>query len=113
MSLVLDFPRMTGSGDYKALISATGMGPGHHGVDIPLSMDSMVRDTYLGIYPFAIHNGLQGTLSATGDALADFTVPAGLPASPIGRTYWLAAVAIQPGFLPQFSSVAIPIEIVP
>ena len=41
------------------------------------------------------------------------TVPAGLPSGLIGRTYYMAAIANQPGQLPEYSSVAVPVEFTP
>jgi hypothetical protein len=113
LNFQVDFPDAASFNGYKILISATGTGPTNYGVDIPLTRDFMVNRTFLGDYPFQIHTGMQGTLDAFGQATAQIVAPAGLPPSLIGRTYWLAAIASLPGNVPEFSSIAIPIEILP
>ena len=113
LSLTLDFPITAGLDRYKVLISATGTGPGFRGVDIPLTLDSLVMDTFFGIYPVPTYSNMQGTLNASGDAAASLTVPAGIPGGLVGRTYYFAAIANQPGQLPEFSSVAVAVEIAP
>jgi hypothetical protein len=81
-------------------------------VDIPLTHDSLVRNTFSGIYPI-VSSTMHGTLDANGDGNASLTIPAGISTSLIGRTYYLAAVANQPGQLPEYSSVAVSLEITP
>ncbi len=110
--LSLDFPTAAANEEYKVLFSTTGEGPVFFGVDIPLSLDSMLTDTYAGLYPFAVSSGLQGVLDANGDATASFTVPA-LPSSFVGRSLWMAAIANLPAALPNHSSVAVQMEILP
>lgn len=111
VQLELNFPAAAAGDDYKVLISAAGFGPTTYGVEIPLTQDSMVIDTFFGTYPMPTHSNMQGTLSATGSALASFTVPSGLPSALVGRTYWIAAIASPPGQLPHYSSVYAPLEI--
>lgn len=113
INLQLDFFRAARFDQYKVLISGTGMGPSYYGVAIPLSRDPYALDTFLGNYPFSVHSGLHGTLDAVGDANASFTSPAGLPVGLVGRTFWLAAIANKPGAPPEYSSIALPIEITP
>jgi FG-GAP repeat protein len=113
LNLNLDFPGAAGFDEYKILISESGVGPTRYGVDIPLTLDSLVLDTYSGIYPVPVYNDLHGTLDANGDASGSLTVPAGIPSALIGNTYYFAAIANQIGQLPEFSSVAIPISITP
>lgn len=113
LNFQIDFPDEAGFDRYKVLISATGTGPTNYGVDIPLTRDFMVNRTFLGDYPFPTHAGMQGTLDVFGQATAQIVAPAGLPLSLVGRIYWLAAIASPPGQVPEFSSIAIPITIVP
>lgn len=107
----LDFPAAASFDSYKVLISATGVGPSFYGVEIPLTRDALVVSTFLGNYPFATYANLHGTLDANAQASASITVPAGLQAGLIGRTFWLAAIANQAGQLPRYSSVAVAIGI--
>jgi hypothetical protein len=72
VQLHLNFPAAAAGDDYKVLISAAAFGPTTDGVEIPLTQDSMVVDTFLGNYPMAVHSNLLGTLSATGQAQASY-----------------------------------------
>jgi FG-GAP repeat protein/VCBS repeat protein len=108
-----DFPSSAGSDFFKVLVSATGTGPSHFGVDIPLTPDRLVRTTFFGGYPFVTHNNMQGTLDSFGHAVSTLTVPAGLPGSLVGRRFFFASIANQAGQLPEYSSAAIQIEITP
>jgi hypothetical protein len=99
---------------YRVLISGSGTGPMNFGIQIPLSYDSLVIDTFMGSYPFPQSSDLHGTLDAAARASASVTLPAGLPASLIGNTYHLAAISNLPGQLfPRYSSVAVPMTITP
>ncbi|NQU49811.1 MAG: FG-GAP repeat protein [Planctomycetes bacterium] len=109
----LAFPIAAATDDYKILISASGAGPTTYGVEIPLTQDGVVLDTYFGNYPVPTHSGMHGTLDTSGNASASLTVPAGLPSGLIGNNYWIAAIANQPGQLPEYSSVAVVVKITP
>ncbi|NQU48403.1 MAG: FG-GAP repeat protein [Planctomycetes bacterium] len=111
ISLDLDFPNSAGLLEYKVLISQTGVGPIHLGVDIPLSLDNLVVDTAQGHYPVAVHNTLQGALDANGNASGDLTVPAGISSALIGQVYYVAAIAHQTNRRPEYSSVATSVTI--
>jgi FG-GAP repeat protein len=112
VNLNLAFPAAAAFGDYKILISKTGIGPTNFGVDIPLTEDFLTRRSYAGNYPAASSN-MHGALDASGDATASMTIPAGLPISMIGTTYYLAAVAQRPNQAPALSSVALTVLITP
>lgn len=109
----LNFPEVAALKEYKILISQTGTGPTHYGVDIPLTQDNLVVDTYMGNYPVNSHTDLHGILNSDGNAFASLTVPAGIPSSIIGNTYFIAAIANLPGNLPEHSSIARTLTIVP
>jgi FG-GAP repeat len=113
ISLDLNFPPRTAFFDYKTLISSTGIGPTNYGVDIPLTADSLAIDTFNGLYPVSTYSDLHGTLDADGDSTASMTIPGGLPSAMIGNTYWFAAIAMPFGGMPENSSVARMITIVP
>lgn len=108
----LDFPAAYGGLAYEVLISASGVGPTHYGVDIPLTLDSLVMNTHAGIYP-VMHHAMHGTLAKGGNGFASISVPAGLDASLIGNTYYLAAIAGSPGLAPQVSSISRTLTIIP
>lgn len=113
VGLELSFPNVAALEPYKVLISATGAGPTLHGVEIPLTLDSMVINSYQGNYPIPTYSGLQGGLDASGNASASFDVPAGLSSSMIGRHFWMAAIVEPSGSLPTFSSVGVELTVVP
>jgi hypothetical protein len=110
--LSLDFPAGASMNEYKILISGSGTGPTHYGVDIPLTQDGLVIDTFIGNYPAPASN-MHGTLDANGQASASLSIPAGVPSALIGNVYYLAAIANQAGQLPEFSSVAVSLTIIP
>lgn len=112
IDLALNFPVEAVSNEYKILISSTGVGPTNYGIDIPLTQDSLVIETFLGIYPVPASN-MHGTLDGYGNASASLTIPADLPSALVGNIYYLAAIANQPGQLPDFSSVAVQLLVVP
>jgi hypothetical protein len=112
LNLNLNFPDAAGFDEYKILISKSGIGPSWHGVNIPLTRDSLVLDTYFGIYPVSVNN-MHGTLDANGDASGSLTVPAGISSTLIGNTFFFAAIANQLSQLPEYSSVAVLITITP
>ncbi|RMH03515.1 MAG: hypothetical protein D6702_05825 [Planctomycetota bacterium] len=108
----LRFPPEAATFGYRVLISGTGTGPFHLGVDIPLTPDGLLVQSYYGVYPFDYSFGLQGSLDANAQAAGTIGI---LPRSPsiVGRTFWMAAVAEPPGGLPAYSSVAAPVEVLP
>ncbi|NQU47907.1 MAG: FG-GAP repeat protein [Planctomycetes bacterium] len=108
-----DFPDAAAAQNYKLLISQTGTGPTNYGVDIPLTNDSTVVASYLGNYPVPTHSNLHGVLDAQGNGSGSLTVPGGLPANLIGKTFYLAAIAEPSGALPAFSSAALSVVITP
>lgn len=113
VGFAMDFPDEMAGADYKLLFSLRGSGPTHFGVDIPLTLDRFMLDSYSGILPFRFHGGFQGTLDAEGKAVADFgQLPDDLSAV-IGRSLYFSAVANQPGQIPEISSMVLPLEILP
>jgi len=112
LNLNLDFPNAAAFDEYKVLISGTGTGPAFYGVAIPLSWDSIAFDSFFGVYPVPATN-MQGTLDTSGNASASLAVPAGIPLSLVGSVFYLAAIANQPGQLPEYSSVAVSLTITP
>jgi hypothetical protein len=112
VNLELSFPFAAALDPYKVLISASGPGPTLHGVEIPLTRDATVIDSYFGNYPIPVHLGLHGSLDSAGHATASFDVPAGLPASLIGRQFWMAAIVEPSGMLPTHSSVGVVLTVV-
>jgi len=109
----IDFPDSAAFYDYKILISTSGRGLIHYGVDIPLTYDEMVLQTFFGHYPFTFSAGLQGSLDSFGNAIATIVIPPGQYASIIGITVHFAAIANQAHSLPELTSISVPITIVP
>jgi hypothetical protein len=112
ITLDLHFPLAAAGYKYKILISQTGTGPTSFGVDIPLTQDALVVDTFFGSYPAPSAN-MHGTLDAFGQGSASVTVPAGSPSSLIGQTFYTAAIAIPNGLFPTYSSVASAVTVLP
>lgn len=113
INLELSFPAAAAFDEYKVLVSSTGTGPIHFGVDIPLTQDTLLINTYFGNYHGQPHHNLHGNLDASGKASGSLTLPAGIPSTLVGKSYYIAAIANQPGQLPEFSSAAIAITITP
>ncbi|NQU48740.1 MAG: hypothetical protein HQ519_08840 [Planctomycetes bacterium] len=72
-----------------------------------------MKATFLGDYPIPNPVSLQGQLDGMAMASASFTVGSRIPSSLIGRTFHLAAIANPPSWPAQYSSVAIPLTILP
>ncbi|MBC8405203.1 MAG: FG-GAP repeat protein [Planctomycetes bacterium] len=104
INLSFNFPQTAASFAYKTLISVTGTGPTTYGVDIPLTLDHVVRDSFFGNYLFPTYSDLHGTLDGNGSANGQISLPSGLPLIHVGRTFWMAAIANPSGGLPEFSS---------
>jgi FG-GAP repeat len=113
LQLRLDFPDAAGFDEYKILISKTGIGPTKFGVDIPLSMDPLVLDTFAGIYRVQSHTHMHGTLNFYGKASASLTLPPAINPSFIGDTFYFAAISNSPGRDPEYSSTALAVTITP
>jgi FG-GAP repeat len=113
LQIKLDFPDTAGLDFYKILISRSGIGPTHFGVDIPLTLDQVVLETYAGNYRLRLHTNMQGTLNFYGQASASLTLPPGIHPSFIGMTFFLAAISNSPGRKPEYSSAALNLTITP
>lgn len=111
--LQLDFPEDAALDRYKVLISETGHGPTHYGIAVPLTLDTLLYQTFVGFYPVSGTANMHGVLDVLGDATASITLPAGVPAALQGHTFFLAAIASKPGQLPEYSSSAVALEITP
>lgn len=109
----LDFPASAAGHDYRMMFSLLE-GSVSFGVGIPLGDSGLLRDSYFGNYPFPSSTNLQGILSATGDATASLSLPAGSFSQVVGQTLWMAAIAIPSGqTAPAFSSIAVPLVFQP
>lgn len=108
-----NFPLAAAGFRYKVLLSATGIGPTMYGVNIPLSLDDALLDSFDGIYPVAVNSQLHGFLDASGQGNASLTFDSGLRTLLTGRTVWFAAIANEPGELPGHTSIVIPVTLVP
>jgi FG-GAP repeat protein len=109
----LDFPDQTAGYHYKVLASNSGSGPTLFGIEIPLTEDDLVLRSWMGRYPGAAAGNLQGTLDAEGKATATIRIAAGNWTELIGRNFHLAAVAIPSFGPPEYSSIAVPLSIIP
>lgn len=109
----INFPTTSAGLDYKVLMSKSGTGPSWYGIQIPIGRGQWTSDSYLGIYPVATHSNMHGVLDANGDATATMDLPAGIPWVFIGTTIHYVAIAEPTGGPPQWSSVALPLQVVP
>jgi len=108
----INFPDSMAGAEYRVLISTSGTAGFNYGVDIPLTYDNLVQETYNGIHPLA-HGQFVGVLDRQGRATARIRSTPGVRGYLIGRSYHLAAIAYTPGGLPEYSSVAVPLTILP
>ena len=113
VDLQFDFPDQAAFLDYKTLISVTGTGPTTFGVPVPLIQDAYTKDSFLGVYPFPQHSALQGILGWVGTAQGRFSTPPGLPSVLVGRSFYLATIALAAGDEASYSSVAVKMTVVP
>jgi len=113
LDLQLDFPTAAAFDHYQVLISGSGIGPIHHGVDIPLSADAKLVRSHYSYFAMLGQRNMSGTLDAAGDGHAQLLLLPFTASHLIGKTFWMAAIAHPPGQLPAYSSVAVPIVLVP
>ncbi len=111
LTLELDFPDETAGNDYKVLFSATGRGPFHFGVDIPLTIDDVTVGSYFNDYPFPYMTGGHGVLNSQGEGVAVVGFPNGSMAAYVGLRLYIAAITNEFGQAPNYSSAAIQIRI--
>ncbi|MGB0952406.1 MAG: VCBS repeat-containing protein [Planctomycetota bacterium] len=104
---LFDFTSAHRHESYRLLVSQSGVGPSTYGIAIPLTLDAMVLATYQGQYPRGAAQGLSGQLDEVGRASGSLHLPAGLPSTLLGRTFWAAAIAGPQGMPPTVSSVAV------
>lgn len=109
----IDFPDDFADLEYRMLISKSGDGPAQFGVAVPLTPDTLTRDSLSGNYPVNTHYNMHGTLDFEGAAWASFAFPKNMPNSMIGQCFRFAAVAAPEGSLPVISSGRQAIDIVP
>ena len=110
--LLMDFPPTNAGQAYQVMLSATGIGPSHVGIDIPLTIDNLTRASFAGSYPFPQHSGLIGSLDGNGNATAFAAIPA-LGSAFIDAKLWLACLAIGQTGRPDASSRPVQITITP
>ncbi len=109
----LDFSPNFAGYNYKVLLSGSGTGPTPFGVEVPLTVDALVSQSYIGNYPIPNYTDLHGILDADGKANGEFSFPPGIPSGAIGKKFFAAAVAYRTWHLPEASSIAVEFEIVP
>lgn len=113
LRLDLNFPADAAMDRYKVLISETGHGPTHYGVPVPLTLDTLLYQSFVGLYPVSNTANMHGVLDSAGDATASITMPAGAHSAIQGHTFYFAAIASKPGHLPEYSSAAVAVQIAP
>ena len=110
----MQFPEEAGEDLYILLMGYSGTGPTTFGVPIPLTVDPLVAMTAQGNLGGAIlQTGFRGQLSSSAAATATLGFPPGLLSPFVGLEFQLAAIAFDPGSLPQYSSVAVRLTIDP
>lgn len=116
-SMVLDAGPAFGGLPYLVLGSLSGTAPGTaiDSVLLPLNVDAHFIYTLTNANTAPLPNSF-GSLDGAGKALADFTIPSGLPVSVIGTTFHHAFVVIEltPTLLEiVFASNAVPVTLFP
>jgi hypothetical protein len=112
VGLDLSFPLETAGFGYRVLISSSGNSPFQYGVDIPLTLDSAVVQSFFGNYFFLTQSNMQGALNMNGQGVAHIGLLPGDTSHLVGRTFWVAAIANPAGELPTHSSISIPLQII-
>lgn len=114
VSLALRFPQAQANFDYRILATQAGTGPAMFGaLEIPLTKSGLVWDLFSGPQAPTWLLGGEGSLNASAEATASFTVPAGRLSGLIGQTLHFAAITRDGSGVLQSSSVAVPLEILP
>ena len=108
----VDFPASTSGYEYRILVSPKGTGPSRFGIDIPLNGGVVTENSYYGIYPVPTYSDMHGTLDANGDGAASITLPPLFHSNILG-TYYFAVIASPVGGIPEFSSIAVRIYVLP
>lgn len=113
LGITIELPAAAAGYTYRTLMSVRGRGPSSYYIDIPLTYDRFVGDSYSNIYPFSSHTGLHGVLDINGDATASITFPAGAYSFAIGRTFYLATIAHPLGWPPEYTTGSVAITMTP
>jgi FG-GAP repeat protein/VCBS repeat protein len=110
----MEFPSEAAFYAYQLLYSGAGTGPvSIQGLPVPLGYDLNLVNAYLGNYPGVFYNQV-GMLDAQGDGVATLSAPAGgIPSSLIGQTFHFAAISRVVWGTWEYSSIALPVTIVP
>ena len=114
VQFTLDFPDEAGLYWYQMLFSAAGTGPVElQGLPVPLGYDSFLVESYMGVYDYAFNNP-SGLLDGSGDKTCKLTIPAGgVPPSLINTTLYFAAISKAVWGDWEYSSVALPVALLP
>ncbi|TAH35267.1 MAG: hypothetical protein EYC70_13620 [Planctomycetota bacterium] len=112
VNFFLDFPDSESGVPYVLLASLTGTGPWFvPGGCVPLTFDALTqRMTHT---PPPVFHNTAGTLGAGGTAQAWLIVAPGGLSGYVGARLWFAAVAYVPASGLHYSSVALPLDILP
>ncbi len=113
LNFEVSFPTAAAGLNYKILMSKSGTGPSWFGILIPIGRGQWTSDSYLGNYQVATHTGMHGVIDTNGLGSATMTLPPGIPWTFIGSTIHYVAIAEATGGPPQWSSVALPLQIWP
>ena len=110
----LRFPIEVANANYILMISASGRGPFEiSGLQIPLTLDFVVAHTFFYDIGSPVgQSGFRASLNGEGNATAFLQFPPGFLSGLIGFEFQFAAIAYQPGFLPELSSAARPLKVV-
>ncbi|KAA3614297.1 MAG: hypothetical protein DWQ01_00925 [Planctomycetota bacterium] len=110
----LDFPTEAAFYWYQLLYSGAGTGPIQiQGLDVPLSYDLFLVNSYLGNYEGSFSNP-SGLLDAAGNGAVDLTIPAGaVPPGILNQTIYFAAISRLAWGTWEYASVALPVTFLP
>ncbi len=114
IQFTLDFPDEAGLYWYQMLFSAAGTGPVDiQGLPVPLGYDSFLVESYMGVYDYAF-DAASGLLNGGGNKTCKLNIPAGgIPPSLIDTTLYFAAISKAVWGDWEYSSVALPVTLLP
>lgn len=113
IQLDLDFPTQHAGDSFAVLMSDQGPGSFQWGVEIPLSLTPLALASWQGQYPQPLSFGMHGVLDPFGNATAFTGLFASSPARLVGHSFYFAAIAMPAGGLPEATSIAIKVGIIP
>jgi hypothetical protein len=113
VDFTLNFPGSVAWQPYRLLASATGTGPIQHGIEIPLSYDHLLQRTNDGAIKGMDDGFWYGNLDGNAAAQPFLRVRPNTNSFAIGKTIYIAGVAMNANGWPRYSSAAVSLTFLP